>query len=76
MSALFILIAIAYLNGDPVQTQAGDLYPDQGKCSEAAHQSAAQAAKQVPAELQLVYKCVDLSQVPNVVSAFGQAKSL
>lgn len=73
--ASIILIAIAYINGQPVETDAGILYPTQEACVAAAHRSADRARLEAPTDVQFVYKCVDISQVPNAVSVFGsQAK--
>jgi hypothetical protein len=77
MSApVFILIAIAFTNGNPVQTEAGLLYKDLGSCTAAAKESSLEAEKHDSDDIQVVYKCVDISQVPNVANVFGHAKTL
>ena len=71
MSALYILIALAYMNGNVVQTEAGDSYDSYASCVSDAKESAAQAREHAPSKIQFVYKCVDLSQVPIAASVFG-----
>jgi len=71
MSALYVLLALAFVNGDVVQTEAGDTYDSYAACASDAKASANQARERAPSKVQFVYKCVDVSQVPNAASVFG-----
>ena len=77
MSAAYLLIALAYVNGNFVQSETSDeTYPSQAACVDEAKKSATLSAPHIPSDMQIVYKCVDISQVPNAVSIFGTATSL
>jgi len=71
MSALYILTALAYMNGEIGQTEAGDAYDSYAQCVADAKKSADQAREHAPSQIQFVYKCVDISQVPIAASVFG-----
>jgi hypothetical protein len=72
VSPVYILLAVAYLNGDPIASQAGKLYTDRAECVRDAKESAENAQARAPHDVQMVYKCPDISQVPIAVSVFGQ----
>ena len=76
MSAAIILVAIAYLNGKVMQTEIGDVYTTESECVTSAKASAEHVRQVAPKDVQIVYKCVDISQVPNAVSVFGAAQTL
>jgi len=76
VSAAVILIAIAYLNGKVLQTEVGDIFTTESACVTAAKNSAEHVRQVAPKDVQIVYKCVDISQVPNAVSVFGAAQTL
>lgn len=74
MSApLFVLIGLAFLNGQPVKIEAGDVYDKYSDCDKDAKSSYEQAKHTMPKEIQAVYLCVDVSQTKPSVSGFGQA---
>jgi hypothetical protein len=71
MSPLYVLIALGYVNGDLVQTESGAVYTDIAPCVKEARASAEETRVTLPSKVQVVYKCVDISQVPVAVSVFG-----
>ncbi len=74
-AALWALIAIGYVNGQPAEVEIGP-QASQAECVANAQKSLDEVTKHIPKELQVVYKCVDLGSVPNAASGFGKADSL
>jgi hypothetical protein len=73
-AAAYLLVAIAYVNGVPVQTEVGEIYANKSECVDMAKKSLATVSPQAPHQVEFVFKCVDISQVDNAAAGFGLQK--